>query len=69
MKDGYTKWLCSTKFQITCLCLVLIYLQQSFYGLNPAVATDALLKICLAYLAARILEPVVDFIVKTREPK
>jgi len=59
---NYFKWLSSTKFQIAVLCIALIYLQQEFYGLNPEVATDALLKLALGYFSARILEPVVEFL-------
>ena len=61
--SGYVKWLSSTKFQIAVMCIALIYLQQEFYGLNPEVATDALLKLALGYFSARILEPVVEFLI------
>jgi len=60
---NYVKWLSSTKFQIAVMCIVLIYLQQEFYGLSPEIVTDALLKITLAYFSARIVEPVVEFLI------
>ncbi len=60
VKNGFNKWLGSTKFQIAVLCIGLIYLQQPIYGLDPEVAAGSLVKICLAYLGARILEPVVE---------
>ena len=60
MVNGFNKWLGSTKFQIAVLCIALIYLQQVLYGLDPVVVADSLVKICVAYLGARILEPVVE---------
>ena len=66
---NYFKWLSSTKFQIAVMCIALIYLQQEFYGLNPEVATDALLKLALGYFSARILEPVVEFLVGVVEKR
>ena len=66
---NYFKWLSSTKFQIAVMCIALIYLQQEFYGLNPEIVTDALLKITLAYFSARIIEPVVEFLVGVVEKR
>lgn len=60
VKNGFIKWLGSTKFQIAVLCIGLIYLQQAFYGLSAEVVAGSLVKICIAYLGARILEPVVE---------
>jgi len=61
--NAYLKWLSSTKFQIAVMCIALIYLQQEFYGLSPEIVTDALLKITLAYFSARVVEPVVEFLI------
>ena len=66
---SYIKWLSSTKFQIAVMCIALIYLQQEFYGLNPEIVTDALLKITLAYFSARIIEPVIEFLVGVVEKR
>jgi len=66
---NYFKWLSSTKFQIAVLCIALIYLQQEFYGLSPEIVTDALLKITLAYFSARIVEPVIEFLVGVVEKR
>jgi len=66
---NYFKWLSSTKFQIAVMCIALIYLQQEFYGLNPEIVTDALLKITLAYFSARIVEPVIEFLVGVVEKR
>ena len=66
---NYFKWLSSTKFQIAVMCIALIYLQQEFYGLNPGVATDALVKLAIAYFSARVLEPVVEFFVSVVEKR
>jgi len=66
---NYVKWLSSTKFQIAVMCIALIYLQQEFYGLSPEIVTDALLKITLAYFSARIVEPVVEFLVGVIEKR
>ena len=60
MVNGFNKWLSSTKFQVAVLCIALIYLQQILFGLSPESVADSLVKICLAYLSARILEPVVE---------
>jgi len=60
VKNGFNKWLTSSKFQLAVLCCGLIYLQQPLYGLDPVVVAQSLVKICLAYLGARILEPVVE---------
>ena len=60
MVNGFNKWLGSTKFQISVLCIALIYLQQLLYGLSAEVVASSLVKICIAYLGARILEPVVE---------
>ena len=60
MVNGFNKWLGSTKFQIAVLCVFLIYLQQPLYGLDPVLAASSLVKICIAYLGARILEPIVE---------
>ena len=66
---GFFKWLNSTKFQIAVLSIGLIYLQQELYGLNPEVATNALVKIVLGYFGARIVEPVVEFVTKKIEER
>lgn len=58
--SGFKKWLSSTKFQITVLVIALIYLQQELYGLDAVTVANSLVKICVAYLGARILEPVVE---------
>jgi len=60
VKNGFNKWLGSTKFQIAVLCIGLIYLQQPLYGLSAEVVASSVVKICLGYLGARILEPVVE---------
>jgi len=60
MVNGFNKWLGSTKFQIAVLCIALIYLQQFLNGLSAEIVADSLVKICIAYLGARILEPVVE---------
>ena len=57
---GFYKWLSSTKFQISVLSIGLIYLQQGLYGLDPDSVTDAIVKICIAYMGARIIEPIVE---------
>ena len=69
MLTGFGKWLSSTKFQLAILCIFLIYLQQELYTLSPEVATDALVKIVLGYFGARIIEPIVEFIVKKIEER
>ena len=56
---GYKKWLASSKFQVATLCIALIYLQQTLYGLDPGSVADALVKIAVAYMGARVLEPIV----------
>jgi len=50
----------SSKFQIAVLCISLIYLQQELYNLDPNSVTDAIVKICIAYMGARIIEPIVE---------
>lgn len=60
MVSGFNKWLASSKLQIAVLCIALIYLQQFVNGLSAEVVADSLVKICVAYLGARILEPVVE---------
>lgn len=60
VKNGFNKWLGSTKFQIAVLCIGLIYLQQSLYGLSAEIAASSIVKICIGYLGARILEPIVE---------
>ena len=60
MVNGFNKWLASTKLQVSVLCIGLIYLQQFVNGLSAEVVADSLVKICIAYLGARILEPVVE---------
>jgi len=67
--SGFFKWLNSTKFQLAVLCISLVYLQQELYGLNPEVATDALVKIVLGYFGARIVEPIVEFVTKKIEER
>jgi len=65
--NGFYKWLSSTKFQICVLVIGLVYLQQELYGLNPEIVTDALIKIALGYFSARILEPIVEFLIRKLE--
>lgn len=60
VKNGFTKWLSSTKFQIAVLCIGLIYLQQPLYGLSAEITASSIVKICIGYLGARILEPIVE---------
>lgn len=64
MMNGFLKWLSSTKFQICVLSIGLIYLQQELYGLNPEIVTDAIIKLALGYFSARILEPIVEFLIQ-----
>ena len=45
----------------------LIYLQQELYGLSAEVVTDAIVKLSIAYFSARILEPIVEFLIKKLE--
>lgn len=58
--SGFRKWLSSTKFQITILVIGLVYLQQELYGLDAVTAANSIVKIGIAYLGARILEPIVE---------
>lgn len=60
MVNGFNKWLASSKLQVAVLCIVLIYLQQLLYGLSAEIVAGSLVKICIAYLGARILEPIVE---------
>jgi len=62
MVNGFNKWLSSSKFQIAVLTIGLIYVQQ-FNGLAVEIVAESLVKICVAYLGARILEPVVEMAV------
>jgi len=64
MMNGYLKWLSSTKFQIAFLAIGLIYCSQEFFKLNPEIATDAIVKLSLGYFTARIVEPIVEFVVQ-----
>lgn len=58
--SGFQKLIASSKLQIAILCIGLIYLQQFINGLSAEIVASSLVKICIAYLGARILEPVVE---------
>ena len=58
--NGFSKWLTSTKFQIAVLAIVLTYLAQVFFKLEPQAAVKVIKDIALGYFGARILEPVVE---------
>jgi len=58
--NAFQKFIMSSKFQIAVLCISLIYLQQGLYNLDPNSVTDAIVKICIAYMGARVIEPIVE---------
>lgn len=60
---GFSKWLISTKFQVTIITIGLIFAAQGLYKLNPATAGRLIRDIALAYLGARGLEPIVEYAV------
>jgi len=67
--NGFYKWLSSTKFQITLLATLLIYSLTPLFKLSPEVVADSLVKIVGIYCGARILEPIVEFLIKKLDKK
>lgn len=62
--DGFAKWLSSTKFQVFMLVFVLGIFLIVVYKLQPADALGKIRDVAIAYMGARVLEPVAEFITK-----
>jgi|Deesub1362A_J573_1020465.scaffolds.fasta_scaffold00107_83 hypothetical protein len=60
VRDGFIKWMVSTKFQVAILSFTLIYLAIPLFMLEPQVAVNAIRDIAIAYMATRVLEPIVQ---------
>ena len=61
VKNGFSKWLTSTKFQVAVLGIMLLYLAPVFYkSLDPTRMAELIRDIVLGYFAARVGEPVVE---------
>lgn len=62
VRDGFIKWMVSTKFQVAILSFMLIYLAIPLFMLDPKVAVTAIRDIAIAYMATRVLEPIVQIL-------
>lgn len=58
-KTGYAKWLASTKFQVFIIASTLIFISQEIFELPPEEASGDIATLGVAYMGARILEPIV----------
>lgn len=65
--NGYVKWLSSTKFQICLLTEIAVYIAIPLFNLEPEFAVTKMVEVCAIYCATRVLEPIVEFIVKKLE--
>jgi len=62
--NGFNKWLQSSKFQIALIAIGLIYLSMEIFNANPDTALPLVRDVAIAYFGARVIEPVVEFVVK-----
>lgn len=62
--DGFAKWLSSTKFQVFMLVFVIAIFLIVVYRLSPADALGKIRDVAIAYMGARVLEPVAEFLTK-----
>ena len=61
VKNGFNKWLTSTKFQLGTLGILLLYLGPVFYkSLDPTRMAELIRDIVLGYFGARVAEPIVE---------
>lgn len=65
---AFKKLIISSKFQLAILSVGLIYIQQSLYGLSPEIAAESIVKIAVAYFAARLIEPIAEWAAKRKIP-
>lgn len=66
----FKKFIISSKFQVAILAIGLIYLSMEIFYADPAVAIKAIRDIAIAYFAARVAEPLVEFVTKKlKKPK
>ena len=63
MKAGFKKFMISSKFQIAAVTIGLVYLSVNLLGSTPDTAISCIRDIAVAYFAARVLEPAVEFMV------
>jgi hypothetical protein len=61
--DRFLKFLLSSKFQVALIFGGMAVWLVSFYKLEPAIALREFKDVALAYLAARVTEPAVEFFV------
>lgn len=64
IKDGFKKFMISSKFQIAAVTIGLIYLSVNLLGATPDTVVGCIRDIAVAYFAARVLEPAVEFMIK-----
>lgn len=63
MKNGFKKFMISSKFQIAAVTIGLVYLSVNLLGATPDIAIRCIRDVAVAYFAARVLEPAVEFMV------
>lgn len=69
-RDWFIKWISSSKFQIAIIVLGFLALLVIRYQLKPDVAAGEAVKLAIAYFAARVAEPVVEYaLAKLGKPK
>lgn len=66
MKNGFFKFLTSTKFQVAILGLGLILLLVGKFKGDPNHGISTIRDVALGYFGARILEPVVEFMLERK---
>jgi hypothetical protein len=60
--EGFLKWLNSTKFQVFLIFSGFAFFLVVVYKLNPLEALKCLKDVSIAYMAARVVEPISDLI-------
>lgn len=68
VKNGFSKWLTSTKFQIGVLGIILLYMAPVFFSVDPTRMAELIRDIVLGYFGARVAEPVVELAVNKALP-
>jgi len=72
--NGFKKWLSSTKFQVSILGIILVYLTLPLFHSSPKNVIDAIVAIVGIFCGGRVAEPLVEgmvkrFITKDKEVK
>lgn len=64
IRDGFIKWAISSKFQISLISIILIYLSIPLFKSEPSITLPLIRDITGVYIGGRILGELADYIIE-----